>query len=191
MPSGIAGRSMTAPRGVERSWSRHRDLITGEDIKEDVRARHWAGRRDKRWELFRLQDNLKQSATALRFTDSILSRARLKETLKDYSEQVTGKEEKSQQRKHLWSPERDRMGSELDGKEDLQQYSLSLVETGRIRLVLELRFLMAIVSWDRKNERKKQRSWGVRHTTIKWVNMSSSTNNTSPPSGHQCFCQWS
>lgn len=35
------------------------------------------------------------------------------------------------------------------GKEDKQQYSLSLVETGRIRLVLELRFLMDIVSWEK------------------------------------------
>ena len=45
------------------------------------------------------------------------------------------------------------MGSERDGKEqreDIQQYSLSRVETGRIRLVLELRFLMAIVSWEKK-----------------------------------------
>ena len=33
-------------------------------------------------------------------------------------------------------------------KKRKQLYSLSLVETGRIRLVRELRFLMAIVSWE-------------------------------------------
>jgi len=35
-----------------------------------------------------------------------------------------------------------------------------LVETGRIRLVLELRFLMAIVSWDEKTKERNREAEG-------------------------------
>lgn len=67
-----------------------------------------------------------------------------------------------------WSRHRDLGGGEFSGKvvgpvsracSVCRGHSLSLVDTGRIRLVLELRFLMAMVSYEM--ERVLRRSGAV------------------------------
>lgn len=127
MPNGTEARNTTARMGAERSWSRHKDLNAerrDERITEDVKRRKQR-RRDVGVTRKHHPCHNNWQRIALRYTDT--------------------------QMRYKWSPDSHRIQSELQQtvkQERKRLYSLSLVETGRIRLVLELRFLMAIVSWE-------------------------------------------
>lgn len=79
-----------------------------ERIIEDVRTRNWEGiGQETGWGnyrkplfLFLKLPNLKQLATALRYSDSDLAQARLKQPLTDFSDGEMGKGKRTQQKTH-------------------------------------------------------------------------------------------